>query len=640
MKLSEIKPKNLVLGTTIDDFSIATSNVDYSIEDLCSYIINNVECYYWLNIESIWGPLGFTWNVINDYGYFKSNNLNFNIIPSVPDGDRIKRFYNTFRYINKSIYVLKSNWQNITEIRDTFSSPKGSKFSFESDYSIPEINLSSNDDIIVNLLFNLDNTIHKNSDFEVHYSLNNKNIKFYPFKKVNEANYILEENLLDPVKLIDDKNIKIRIFIPNDDNINELSIYIRYTDNNYSYDMYVIDKDTYNIIYNNEKILTIYVYGDENADYEENNIFYIYYNSIKIKDVIYKNIEHIKNNSIKKLYPDYLINNTEWKEVPKELFNKCIYPQSYPILTFNGDEIPISQYLMNLSFDYKLIIPTSICKKYKCISYKYNNIIDTYIYDKKIFNNVIIGGDKIGHIYSNNNNDFIYFLINTNNNIIDLYNDIIYLINEGQKLKGIKSSYYYSYNNAIKNKNPIDIRKKRYIIIENEFNKISLSNSDYRGILLMTGIYNNENQLEEFNIDELCPFDISLLNENNIKNNTINYISLYHKNCPYNITQELVISNTYKTSINTKEYLNEDYFKHLNNCEIKYVYKTCFEVNKDSVLTTSKFLEIINAYVFDNDPESAKDITLTFYTTYFKLIPQEKINQFMADGYTIIEQID
>lgn len=70
-------------------------------------------------IETIWGPLGFEWVVKNDYGKFTNSELDFTVIPHVPDGHRIKRFVNTFDKIKSdTIYIEKSNWCNLTTLQN------------------------------------------------------------------------------------------------------------------------------------------------------------------------------------------------------------------------------------------------------------------------------------------------------------------------------------------------------------------------------------------------------------------------------------------------------------------------------------------------------------------------------------------
>ena len=83
--------KNLIIAETWDDFAAATEKLDYSQEDLVTLCIQYNDIYYWLNIESIWGKIGFIWESQNTdkqgYGYFANSDLQFSQIPKVPEVD-------------------------------------------------------------------------------------------------------------------------------------------------------------------------------------------------------------------------------------------------------------------------------------------------------------------------------------------------------------------------------------------------------------------------------------------------------------------------------------------------------------------------------------------------------------------------
>lgn len=117
MKLNEIKARNLTLENDFEGFAKSTEDIDYSIEDLCSYVIANSTNYYWLNIESVWGPIGWIWDTMNERGHFSSSNITTSIIPRIPDSYRIKDFINTFKSIgkdsNKNFELLDSGWNNL-----------------------------------------------------------------------------------------------------------------------------------------------------------------------------------------------------------------------------------------------------------------------------------------------------------------------------------------------------------------------------------------------------------------------------------------------------------------------------------------------------------------------------------------------
>ena len=220
--LKDIKPKNLVLGQVIDDFSDATTKVNYDIEDLCCYVINNIECYYWLNIESIWGPLGFVWDIMNDYGHFNSNNIIFNKIPVIPDSHRIKKFYNTFANLNHDIEVYKSNWENVIIFyykSRAYFNDFNYNFIINGDYSISDVYIK-NDDF---------NTQHQNKGFELKFPLNNTtleiinvnlsikqdDIKYFPIYNLNRDNLCInfKENIITPIDILEIIKIKLYIYV-------------------------------------------------------------------------------------------------------------------------------------------------------------------------------------------------------------------------------------------------------------------------------------------------------------------------------------------------------------------------------------------------------------------------------------------
>lgn len=161
-RVRHIKGRNLVVCKTFDDFAEAVANVDFTVEDVVGYVVSLSNCYYWLNIESIWGAIGFTWtgtpipltdeeailypnplyrleqvtaegvNIPMDEqwliehklskgtGVFNRTTIPFTHIPHVPDGHRITAITgNTLANINIAngvLYIDKSNWINLKNI--------------------------------------------------------------------------------------------------------------------------------------------------------------------------------------------------------------------------------------------------------------------------------------------------------------------------------------------------------------------------------------------------------------------------------------------------------------------------------------------------------------------------------------------
>lgn len=118
MKIEDIKPKYIVLHEMFDDFARDSENVDYKKEDYVSQVIQVTSVIYWLNIESVWGFAGFTWDVYEDYGHFNAVTFDFSVIPRVPDPERIKRLLtNFFSSMNaQTITFLDSGWSSITQV--------------------------------------------------------------------------------------------------------------------------------------------------------------------------------------------------------------------------------------------------------------------------------------------------------------------------------------------------------------------------------------------------------------------------------------------------------------------------------------------------------------------------------------------
>lgn len=117
MRVIDIIPRNLYLCNEFDEFALHTKDIDFAVEDLVSQVISQSDIYYWLNIESIWGRMGFIWdNKKEGQGHFASRSIPFHVIPKIPDGERIYTFYYIFNNILSNLdklTVLDSNWKNL-----------------------------------------------------------------------------------------------------------------------------------------------------------------------------------------------------------------------------------------------------------------------------------------------------------------------------------------------------------------------------------------------------------------------------------------------------------------------------------------------------------------------------------------------
>ena len=648
MLLKDITPKHLVLGQVIDDFSDATTKVNYDIEDLCCYVINNIECYYWLNIESIWGPLGFVWDSINNYGHFNRNNLVFSKIPSVPDGHRIKLFQNTFENLYRNIEVYKSNWENVSRF-DNLRVELYGVFIFNSDYKIPYIHMNRPKfrpiDNKSGFLFRfvLDETIINIRGYYCIFILDNESYKYYPFKQVYDEDthiaYNVYENIKNPFTLCIAQFKPDYIHICN--NIDEFHFnidYLNFDNKNY----YQFSFDSSDIASN----CTFYFYGiNSNKD----GIFNIYTNYY-VKDIVFINIDDIRDKSISFNVLTRRIKRHYWYDIDRRLYNKFNGYFEYDIQFDTIDEMIACDYNFNLNNNTTIWLNSiSLLNNYRTTyAINYGNETTTfynfnffpkyeYVTTKNFINNISLrsGG-----------NDYYRICLYINEEEVTT-SDRLYLFNENvKKVYGIKNAYHSTYSNDAPerdNYNCIDIRKKEYIVLNGDFNSLG-GDADYKTCNnCLIGTY-DDNHVNYFNVDEVKPFDVSFYTKDNIKKYHVDYLGVYELNTDiFTVTQPLIVSDVnevYNEDLVYCNYINETIFGQLNNCEIRYIYRCKLVVNKDSILTNDKFIEIINAYIFDNNIESAKGITLQIYTTYFNLIPEDKINQFINDGYIINEIIN
>lgn len=168
-RIKYINTRNLIVCETFDDFALALSKIDSTVEDIVGYVTSLANVYYGNNIESIWGAIGFTWNpssltplsreesiqypnplyrhtqvtangeviaMDDDWlyehrlskgtGVFNRTTIPFSHIPEVPDGHRITAITGTtLANINpsiKTLYIDKSNWVNLSNINGISSS--------------------------------------------------------------------------------------------------------------------------------------------------------------------------------------------------------------------------------------------------------------------------------------------------------------------------------------------------------------------------------------------------------------------------------------------------------------------------------------------------------------------------------------
>ncbi len=125
--MTNIKNRNLVVKDTFDEFVASVNDIDFDVEDIVGYVTNSARVFYWINVESIWGVIGFTWDSLTDnkgYGHFNKTTMPFTIIPRLPDGERITAFNRTFQNIDAdTITLTNSNWENLTSLGEAFVPP-------------------------------------------------------------------------------------------------------------------------------------------------------------------------------------------------------------------------------------------------------------------------------------------------------------------------------------------------------------------------------------------------------------------------------------------------------------------------------------------------------------------------------------
>lgn len=114
----KVDNRNLVVCETFDNFANKVDDIDFSVEDIVALVTSLSNVFYWLNVESVWGPIGFTWSQVDSHGVFNKTTIPFTIIPKLPDGYRIKKLDRTFDNITSDyIELRKSDWSNLTYVR-------------------------------------------------------------------------------------------------------------------------------------------------------------------------------------------------------------------------------------------------------------------------------------------------------------------------------------------------------------------------------------------------------------------------------------------------------------------------------------------------------------------------------------------
>lgn len=183
MKIHDIIPRNLYLCSEFDEFALKTEDIDFSLEDLVSQVVQQSDVFYWLNVESVWGRMGFVWDDIqNGEGHFSTKTVPYSVIPKLPDGDRIHTFHRLFDYNTyDELTFLSSDWSNVGIHQNTY-----------------DFMWTTNANRITNLIFSLD---YINLDW-----LSNKVIGFSQFLSIKNITDEQREQLRNKVLIFQNAN--------------------------------------------------------------------------------------------------------------------------------------------------------------------------------------------------------------------------------------------------------------------------------------------------------------------------------------------------------------------------------------------------------------------------------------------------
>lgn len=159
----KVDNRNLTVCETFDNFANKVDYIDFSVEDIVALVTSLSNVFYWLNVESVWGPIGFTWSQVDSHGVFNKTTIPFTIIPKLPDGHRIKQFDNTFNNVSTdTLEIKKSDWSNLTRIHNLFPASKH----IRADFTGNALNMTSNNDYFVYINSNDDKgSLYLKGDF-------------------------------------------------------------------------------------------------------------------------------------------------------------------------------------------------------------------------------------------------------------------------------------------------------------------------------------------------------------------------------------------------------------------------------------------------------------------------------------------
>lgn len=650
IKIKDIIPKCLVLGTTFDDFSIATQNIDNSIEDLCSYIINDTNNYYFLNLESIWSKIGFQWIVYNDYGHFTKSNIPFTIIPIIPDANRLKSFYRLFDGVEQDVTFLDSGFK----LQDLYSletnavvdfKPKNIKYIFGKKVTLKVNNKLDN--IVIAKYRDEDNYDKRPSLTGLGLIVDKDTIQYFPLNiEYDEAN----EDIIIPNN---SEYFSYYLYLYIKDNLqNSIDISSLFKYNNRPYvTRLIINIDSFT------QPITIPVFGyngpntgsrsrlyyDINAeDNSKNGVIFDFtnftkdnkgkdfdYNISNINNIEYKNIENCADNYINYLYNIDLRDKNINFIIDETVCSKCKY------IFYDLSRLTISVNNMNnifVNLDFSKCTDSSNAE-IKLTEYSYFTVGDkTFCF---ISNNPINGyfsnKNKVNEMFAcNTTNVFAICLLRfkTEDNIFYNYNggyyyrnNALYLLNQQVYVNTNidNSNIYLDYDENHNNNKP-------FIIIDNT--NVKNITCKYNVYFLYKEKISNYNS----NIPLLDIIDKDI---ESIKQLPINILNIFFDifndfvNANVTINQDVYICNSQNASINKINQTENSKF---------IIYNNGITIKKNDLFDESYINKILNAFIFDNNDKN-KNKTIYIYTDYYKFITEEQKTVFIEHNYDIVEQI-
>lgn len=641
--------KNLIIAETWDDFAAATEKLDYSQEDLVALCIQYNDIYYWLNIESIWGKIGFIWESQNTdkqgYGYFANSDLQFSQIPKVPDGHRILKMNSILKNKSGDVTLLQSDWSNMQEIN--LLSLSNSVTKFTSDFSnIPE-----------NCVFNMVDQSSTSGTFtpiEVY-------LKFARLNGTNRSliavpNLTAHKNNITLV--VDDENQYLDFYLADNSALYNYVFDYRGSDKfNLKYFLQPINDST-NISLGILKIKDINSTYVIDSQYTNNNLRLIPADSSEIA-----NIHNVLGSGTHPIYTGWSSINSTY-EIANDNF---IINQYMPFLVRDltaGETIPEQDVNVTKNFVYNSSINSSL---YNNCNFTINSqlpeidctgIEDLVLYKEGVIN-VSEGFDVRGIFipYSNMMGTVTYryqypnLLLPTLTNIDSLKTLTILGTIKGYDPEAGTNNIYYPLSQSL----VLDTLNVDNILFTGDFNiTVKNYNKNFRvnrGCSLTTPLITVDFS-ETINFEPTAIYDSE--NDGRVvwgkyESRSVNFINCI--NVPDNLLVEHLKNSTIDTTvfggIGAAYYIIEHpIYLYNTSYSAAYSRPTNFQmvyrsnVNLSAITLTQELLdELVNAVQDDNPPESGAG-TITLNSETYALLTGEQNTYLLSKGYSVVEYIE